>query len=199
MTLLDKLIQGCISSIVLVLLFSTPVALAAAKEVSRIGGRGIRSITIGRRRTGIIRIISSSNVSASGRLSSSSASGVSTLDSPRHVIAVKPFFLRLVFIHLIRRRVCARTWWERLSNGLLRLGSQVITLKIPTVGYLMSGRLTIGTTVLGDGFFFRGHHNGLVHPLNTGCPMRKIELTTVTSNHATSFVTILRSKLSWLV
>ena len=38
MTLLNKLIQSRISSIVLVLLLSTSVALATAKEVSRIGG-----------------------------------------------------------------------------------------------------------------------------------------------------------------
>ena len=201
MTLLNKLIQGHISSIVLVLLFSTPVALATAKEVSRIGGRGIGSITIGRRRTRITRIISSCNVSASGRLSTSSACGVSTLGSPRHVIAVKSFFFRLVLIHLIRRWVCGRTRWGWLTDGLLRLGSQVITLKIPTVGYLMSGGLTIGTmALLGDGgFFFRGHYNGLVHPFNTGCPMRKMKLTTVSSNHAIFFVTILRSELYWLV
>jgi len=86
-------------------------------------------------------------------------------------------------------------------DGLLMLGSQVITLKIPTVSYLMSGRVTIGTAALrGDGgFFFRGHDNGLVPPFNTGCPMRKVKLTPVSPNHATSFVTILRSELSWLV
>jgi len=175
MTLLNKLIKSRISSILLVLLFLTPVALVTAKEVSRIGGLGIGSITIGRRRTGITRIMSSSNVSASGRFSTSSASCVSTLGTTRHVISVKPFFLRLGLIHPIRRWLCGGTWWEWLTDALLRLGYQVITLKIPTVGYLMSGRLTVGTPALcsDGGFFFRGHYNGLVHPFNTGCLMRK--------------------------
>jgi len=38
MTLLNKLIQSCISSTILVLLFLTPLVLATAKEVSQIGG-----------------------------------------------------------------------------------------------------------------------------------------------------------------
>jgi len=73
--------------------------------------------------------------------------------------------------------------------------------KIPTVGYLMPGGLAIGTAALRGygGFFIHGHYNGLVHPFNTGWPMRKIKLTTVSSNHATSFARILRSELSWLV
>ena len=47
-------------------------------------------------------------------------------------------------------------------DGLLRLGSQVITLKMPNIGYLMLGRLTIGTMALCRDclFFFHGHYNG---------------------------------------
>ena len=139
MRVLNKLIHNRILSIVLVLLFSTPVVVVTAKEVSRIGGLGIGSLTIGRRRTGITRIISSSNASASGRLPTSSASCVSSLGSPRHIIALKPFLLRRVLIHLIRRWLCRRAWWKWMTDGVLRLWSQVITLIITTVGYLMSG------------------------------------------------------------
>ena len=138
---------------------------------------------------------------SSSNLSTSSASCVSTLGSPKHVIAVKPFFLRLVLIYLIRIWVCGRTWWEQLTDRLWRLGSQVITLKVLTVGYLMCGRLTIGTMVLqGDiWFFFWRYWNCLIYHFDAGWSIQKVKLAAVSTNDATIFLTMLGSKMFWLV
>jgi len=110
------------------------------------------------------------------------------------------FILRFIFLYWIRWWMGRWTRWEQLADRLLRLMSQVITLEIPMVCYLMASWLTIGTTVLWDDvrFSLGDHLNCLICLFKPRWPMQNVKLVTVSPNHSTTCVKRLWRKLSWL-